>query len=181
MSRYRRCVIPGGTFFFTITLADRTSTLLIDEVARLRQAYMDVKHCRPFETVAIAVLPDHLHAIWTLPAEDSDYAIRWQQIKGRFSKGLPPALERTESKTRKREKGIWQRRYWEHQIRDEDDLFRHIDYLHYNPVKHGLVRRVQDWPYSSFHRYVQQGLLPKGWAGTLEEQGGFGEDRRVGR
>lgn len=161
--------------FFTLALANRTSTLLINEVARLRQAYMTVQHRHAFETIAIVVLPDHLHAIWTLPAEEGNYAIRWQQIKREFSKGLPPASERTIRKIRKREKGIWQRRYWEHRIHDEDDLSRHIHCLHYNRVKHGLVRQVQNWPYSSFHRYVEQGVWPKDWAGTLEEQRGFGE------
>jgi putative transposase len=104
--------------------------------------------------------------IWSLPSGDSEFAARWNLIKGGFSRGLP-ATARSSSKILKREKGIWQRRYWEHAIRDEQDLRRHVDYIHYNPVKHGLVPRVRDWPYSSFHRYVKQGSLPIDWGGDL--------------
>ena len=174
MSNYRRSLVPGGTYFFTVTLADRRSTLLTDSIDQLRQAYTLAVERSPFKTTAICVLPDHLHAIWTLPEGNADYSHRWSLIKSQFSMAIP-ATNRSESKARKREKGIWQRRFWEHQIRDEADLNRHIDYIHHNPVKHGLVARVKAWPYSSFHRYVRAGLLPEDWAGVGELNGKFGE------
>ncbi len=176
MSNYRRAKIAGGTFFFTLTLADRSSDLLVREIDRLRRIYAQVRGRRPFETVAICILPDHLHAIWSLPLDDADFARRWNLIKGGFSRGLL-AADRSSSKLAKREKGIWQRRYWEHAIRDNTDLARHIDYIHFNPVKHGLVSRVRDWPHSSFHRYVERGDLPEDWGGDVRDQPGasFGE------
>ncbi len=176
MSRYRRLKIEGGAFFFTLALADRRSDLLVRHMARLRNAYADTQKRSPFETVAICILPDHIHALWQLPEGDADYPSRWRRFKSVFSRGLPPARTRSVSKIAKREKGIWQRRYWEHAIRDDTDFERHIDYIHYNPVKHGLVTRVADWPFSSFHRYVAQGTLPADWAGDAKEfLGGFGE------
>jgi putative transposase len=175
MSRYRRSLVSGGTFFFTVTLADRRSALLVTEIDRLRRAYAATAKRLPFETVAIGVLPDHLHAVWTLPPDDADYPRRWSLIKAAFSRGLPAAEFRSDSKRAKRDKGIWQRRYWEHQIRDEADLQRHCDYIHFNPVKHGLVARVQDWPHSSFHRLVREGRLPMDWGGDAQMDGNFGE------
>lgn len=174
MSNYRRQSVPGGTYFFTVTLADRQSGLLVEKIPLLRRAYAEACGRLPFETVAICVLPDHLHAIWTLPNGDSDYSQRWALIKSRFSHALPKATSLSASKYRKREKGIWQRRFWEHQIRDENDLARHVDYIHFNPVKHGLVNCVADWPFSSFHRYVERGVLPMGWGG-YDDAGNFGE------
>lgn len=174
MSDYRRSQMPGGTWFFTVTLADRRSRLLVEEIEHLRHAYRQTQQARPFRTLAICVLPDHLHAIWTLPDGDSDFAGRWSLLKSTFSRQLP-AHTRTQSKLRKREKGIWQRRYWEHQIRDASDLQRHVDYIHFNPVKHGLVERVADWPYSSFDRYVKNGLVRGDWACSTVADGGFGE------
>jgi len=176
MPDYRRAKVAGGTFFFTLTLADRSSDLLVREINRLRRIYGQVQERRPFESVAMCVLPDHLHAIWSLPLEDSDFATRWNLIKSGFSRGLPAAL-RSPSKIAKREKGIWQRRFWEHVIRDDADLARHVDYIHFNPVKHGLVPRVCDWPHSSFHRYVKRGDLPEDWGGDIRELPGstFGE------
>ncbi|MEK0361580.1 REP-associated tyrosine transposase [Pseudomonas sp. CBC3] len=174
MSNYRRSQVPGGTWFFTVTLADRQSRLLVDEIELLRHAYGLTQRTRPFQTVAVCVLPDHLHAIWTLPEGDADYAGRWSLLKSTFSRQFP-AIPQSHSQMRKREKGIWQRRYWEHQIRDASDLQRHVDYIHYNPVKHGLVERVADWPYSSFNRYVAEGLLPSDWAGSAGADGLFGE------
>ena len=174
MSRYRRVKIAGGAFFFTLALADRSSDLLVRHIERLRSAYAEVEKRYPFETVAICILPDHIHALWQLPDGDADYASRLSLLKIGFSRGLPPA-KRSRSKIRKREKGIWQRRYWEHAIRNDIDLERHVDYIHYNPVKHGLVTRVADWPYSSFHRYVAQGILPGDWAGDARLSGRFGE------
>ena len=176
MSRYRRAHIPGGTFFFTVTLADRASDALVRHVDRLRRIYAAVQHQRRFETVAICILPDHIHAIWSLPIDDADFAMRWNLIKGGFSRGLPAAASRSLSKVGKREKGIWQRRYWEHAIRGDADMERHIDYIPFDPVKHGLVARVCDWPHSSFHRYVAEGALPADWGGDIREIGGsFGE------
>jgi putative transposase len=173
VSRYRRA--QGSTFFFTVVLADRSSTLLVDHVDRLRRTYRAVQQRRPFETVAICILPDHLHAIWSLPDHDLDFSSRWNLIKGGFSRGLEPQ-ERSASKLLKREKGIWQRRFWEHAIRDDVDLERHVDYIHFNPVKHGLVARVCDWSLSSFHRYVGRGLLPVDWGGDGGDvPGHFGE------
>jgi putative transposase len=175
MSRYRRFRAAGGTFFFTVTLADRSSDLLVREVDRLRAIYRSVQQRFPFRTVAICILPDHLHAIWSLPEDDADFPKRWSFIKGGFSRGLPAAPRRA-SKTAKREKGIWQRRYWEHAIRNDEDLTRHVDYIHFNPVKHGLVPSVAEWPHSSFHRYVERGDLPREWGGDMREVAeGFGE------
>jgi REP-associated tyrosine transposase len=177
MSQYRRAKIEGGWFFFTVTLADRSSDLLVRHIERLRKAYAAGRRCNPFETIAICVLPDHLHAIWALPCGDADFSRRWSRIKHDFSCGLPADPERSRSKLGKREKGIWQRRFWEHAIRDETDLARHIDYIHFNPVKHGLVSRTCDWPFSSFHRYVARELLPLDWGGDARQTSGrfYGE------
>jgi putative transposase len=175
MSRYRRLKVEGGTFFFTVTLADRSSDLLVREVDRLRTAYRSVQRRFPFQTIAVCILPDHLHAIWSLPTDDADFSTRWSLIKSDFSRGLP-APARSISKLARREKGIWQRRFWEHSIRDDEDLSRHIDYIHLNPVKHGLVSCVADWPHSSFHRYVERGEFPSDWGGDLRDvPDGFGE------
>jgi putative transposase len=176
MSRYRRAKLDGGTFFFTVTLADRSSKLLVQQIDLLRQSYAFVLQQYPFETVAICVLPNHLHAIWSLPQGDSNFSLRWSLVKSRFSRGLVSNAQRSASKIRKREKGIWQRRYWEHAIRDDDDLERHVDYIHYNPIKHGFVSRASDWPHSSFHQFVAKGLLPPDWGGDLRDiAGSFGE------
>jgi len=175
MPNYRRANIKGGVFFFTVVLADRSSNLLIEEIDRLRRAYRSVQERRPFETIAVCVLPDHLHALWTLPEHDTDFAVRWSLIKSDFSRGLA-ARQRSQSKVSKREKGIWQRRYWEHAIRDDADLDRHIDYIHFNPVKHRHVSRVVDWPHSSFHRFVERGWVAADWGGDLKDiVGSFGE------
>lgn len=168
MPDYRRAKIAGGTFFFTLTLADRSSDLLVREIERLRRVYIHVREHKLFKTVAICILPDHLHTIWSLPAGDSDFARRWSLIKAGFSRGLPAASS-SSSLTRKREKGIWQRRYWEHAIRNNHDLEQHVAYIHFNPVKHGLVPRVSDWPHSSFHQYVKRGDLPLDWGGDVRD------------
>jgi putative transposase len=129
-----------------------------------------------FTTDAVVVLPDHLHAVWTLPEGDADFGTRWRQIKSAFSRSLAPTEPISESRAAKGERGIWQRRYWEHTIRDENDFARHVDYVHINPVKHRLVTRVRDWPYSSFHRMVKLGVYPEDWAGDVAELGAdFGE------
>jgi putative transposase len=176
MARYRRVKLAGGTFFFTVTVAERSSDLLVRYVDLLRRAYGSIHKRYPFKTIAICVLPDHLHAIWSLPSDDGDFPLRWNLIKSGFSRDLSSADWRSRSKISKREKGIWQRRYWEHAIRDDADLARHVDYIHFNPVKHGLVSRVCDWPHSSFHQYVVRGTLPMDWGGDVGEvKGSFGE------
>lgn len=176
MPQYRRAKTDGCVFFFTVVLADRKSHLLVDEISRLRTSYRLAQQRLPFETLAVCVLPDHLHALWALPAGDADFSTRWSLIKSNFSRGLDPARSRSTSKSIKREKGIWQRRFWEHLIRNDADLERHTDYIHFNPVKHGHVTRVSDWPHSSFHRYVANGQLPADWGGDLKEiEGAFGE------
>ncbi|QTD46543.1 REP-associated tyrosine transposase [Ottowia testudinis] len=162
MSRYRRPHLAGATWFFTATLADRRSGLLTQHIDLLRQAYRRAQAHYPFETIAICVLPEHLHTIWKLPEDDGDFSTRWRLFKFYFSSHFPASAERSQSKVAKGEKGIWQRRFWEHRIRDKQDLQRHVDYIHYNPVKHGLVRQAADWPYSSFHRFVAQGRLQAG-------------------
>jgi putative transposase len=142
----------------------------------LRHVYRAVQHRHPFETLAICVLPDHLHAVWSLPDGDADFPLRWSLIKSSFSRDLNAAAARSASKVAKREKGVWQRRYWEHAIRNDADLARHVDYIHFNPVKHGLVTRVRDWPHSSFHQHVVRGALPADWGGDLRDvSGAFGE------
>ena len=176
MTQYRRARAPGGTYFFTVNLADRRSALLVQHIDVLRGAYRSVAQALPFDTLAICILPEHLHAIWRLPSGDADYSTRWQRIKAGFSRALPAAAGRSSSKRRKGEKGIWQRRFWEHQIRDDADLQRHVDYIHFNPVKHGWAEQALAWPHSSFHRYVRDGLLLPDWAGNEAASGGdFGE------
>ena len=176
MPRYQRAYVPGGTFFFTVVIADRRDDLLVREIDRLRGVYRSVAERYPFETLAICILPDHLHAMWSLPEGDADFSSRWNLIKGGFSRGLTPPSTRSPRKLAKREKGVWQRRYWEHVIRDDRDYARHLDYIHFNPVKHGLVSRVCDWPHSSFHQYVARGELPQDWGGDMKDvAGAFGE------
>jgi putative transposase len=176
MSRYRRVKIKGGIFFFTVALADRSSNLLVRHIDRLRHAYEVIQQRLPFETAAICILPEHIHALWQLPEGDDDFATRWSLFKSGFSRGFAATPARSASKIAKREKGIWQRRYWEHAVRDDADFERHVNYIHYNPVKHGLVTRVGDWPFSSFHRFVAQGILPADWGGDLKDlSGNFGE------
>ena len=163
MPNYRRPFQPGGTFFFTVNLQDRRLHLLTENIERLRAAVATVRGARPFTIDASVVLPDHLHMLWTLPANDADFSTRWRLIKSHFSSGLPTPNARRDSQRRKNEKGIWQRRFYDHRIRDEDDLAALIDYVHFNPVKHGHVDRPVDWPYSSIHRFIQRGDLDADW------------------
>jgi len=174
--RYRRADTPGGTFFFTVNLADRTSRLLTEHIDLLRDSVRKAMSTHPFRIVALVVLPEHLHAVWTLPEGERDYPLRWSLIKAGFSRGLVQAEVVSQSRRRRRERGIWQRRYWEHRIRDDTDLARHVDYIHINPVKHGYVRTPADWPYSSIHRYIRQGIVATDWAVDIETATGeFGE------
>ncbi|HKJ94222.1 MAG TPA: transposase [Gammaproteobacteria bacterium] len=149
MSSYKRYRVPGGCYFFTVNLAERRRSLLVRHIGLLRNAVRLVRRRHPFSIDAMVVLPDHVHALWTLPPGDDDFAGRWRLIKAAFSRSLTP---------------------------DACDFRRHVDYIHYNPMKHGLVSRVKDWPYSSFHRFVTGGCYPEDWAGTAEGSfGGFGE------
>jgi putative transposase len=176
MTNYRRNFIRGGSLFFTVNLADRRKRLLTAYVDLLRQAFRHVRQHHSFDIEAIVVLPDHLHAVWTLPENDADFALRWRLIKTTFSRGLPAGERISASRAGKGERGIWQRRYWEHTLRDEADFVRHVDYIHYNPVKHGHVTRVRDWPFSSFHRMVRLGVYPLDWAGDVRDNAAsFGE------
>ena len=163
--RYRRSYIPGGTYFFTVNLLDRSQSLLVDNIEHLRGAVLTAKRKRPFHINAWVVLPDHMHAIWTLPEGDSDYSGRWREIKKAFCKSIPIGEPLSLVRNNKGERGIWQRRFWEHSIHSEDDYKKHCDYVYFNPVKHGLVHRVKDWPYSSFARDVRSGLYDENWAG----------------
>ncbi len=164
MTAYRRDRTPGATWFFTLNLADRRASLLTTHIGLLRASFAHVMRLHPWRIEAIVVLPDHLHALCTLPANDGNYALRWRLIKSGFSRGLPHTESISASRQRKDERGIWQRRYWEHRIRDDEDFARHVDYIHHNPRKHGHVKRVAEWPWSSFHRYVTAGVLPGDWA-----------------
>ena len=176
MTAYRRNFVPGATYFFTVALADRRLALLTDHIDALRAGFREIRLRHPFAIEAVVVLPDHLHAIWTLPEGDRDFSTRWSLIKANFSRALPRDEPVSHSRRRKRERGIWQRRYWEHTLRDARDFTRHMDYIHFNPLKHGHVGRVRDWPYSSFHRLVRLGVYPADWAGNGEsDKTGLGE------
>ena len=162
--RYRRAFQPGGSFFFTVVTAHRRPVFATAiAVDLLRDSFRAVRHQRPFAIDAIVILPDHLHCIWTLPEGDADFMTRWRLIKTWFSKRYD--LE-----------NVWQQRYWEHVLRDERDFANHVDYIHYNPVKHGLVSKVIDWPYSSFHRYVRQGWCAADWGGDGVDMAGVGRE-----
>jgi putative transposase len=163
MQGYRRNLVAGGSYFFTVNLLDRSSRLLVEKIGQLRAAVAAARVRAPFQIDAWVVLPDHMHCIWTLPADDSDYPARWRMIKAGFSRRIRSTAAVSASRASKHELGVWQRRYWEHTIRDERDFAAHLDYVHFNPVKHGHVTRVCDWPFSSFHRCVAQGMYPADW------------------
>ena len=175
--RYRRARIAGGTYFFTVNLADRDSDVLVRYIDVLRSVVGKVKQAHPFSILAMVVLPEHLHALWRLPEGDANYPMRWALIKAGLSRCVDRGEQIHPGRQAKRERGIWQRRYWEHQIRDDVDLARHVDYIHYNPVKHGLVARAVDWPYSTLHGYVARGIAPADWAGgeCADTPGDWGE------
>ncbi len=177
--QYRRTYIPGGSFFFTLVTENRRK-LFHDKtnVDLLRQAFRKVKEKHPFEIDAIVVLPDHLHSILTLPPGDADYSTRWRLIKTWFSKHCPGHLRRAPNPARKakRQQAIWQHRFWEHCLRDETDFSRHVDYIHYNPVKHGYADAPVNWPYSSFHHYVRAGVYPADWGAEKMNFEGVGHE-----
>ena len=156
MPNYLRPRVCGATIFFTVSLAEPGSDLLVREVARLRESVRATRAARPFAIDAWVVLPDHLHCVWTLPEGDADFSTRWGAIKGRFSRGLRAGRMRSSHEAR-REKAVWQRRFWEHHIRGETDFVAHVRYCWENPVKHGFVERPEDWPYSSVHRDIRMG------------------------
>ena len=167
MARYRRARVAGGTYFFTVVTERRQRVLVLPEVrVALRAAIENVRLTRPFEINGWVLLPDHLHAIWTLPPDDADFATRWRLIKSHVTRQcaflFSPEFH-TLRRSAKHCGTLWQHRYWEHLLRDEADLRTHLDYLHWNPVKHALARRVADWPWSSFHRYVAHGAYPPDW------------------
>ena len=175
MVRYRRYLQEGGSYFFTVAIRDRRDRVLTDHVHLLRCAFHTVQAKSPFTIDAIVVLPDHLHTVWTLPEGDAHYPGRWRAIKSLFVR-----LMKREGlflgRNGKGDAPVWQRRYWEHALRNDDDRQRHIDYIHYNPVKHGYVQRPADWPYSSIHRFIARGDLPADWGGPVENiEGRFGE------
>ena len=168
MSNYRRADTPGASYFFTV-VAFRRRKIFTDDDCRiwLRDAVLATRKRYVFNIDAWVLLPDHLHCIWTLPEGDCDFSARWSGIKRRFTILAKHKFHKPEwmnaSKQTHREGTIWQRRFWEHQIRDDNDFERHVDYIHNNPVKHGLVKRAAEWPYSTFHRYVVQGVYPVDW------------------
>ncbi|WP_436858206.1 REP-associated tyrosine transposase [Citrobacter tructae] len=156
MSDYRRNYCKGGTWFFTVNLHNRKSHLLTIHIAALRSAIAVVRREKPFDINAWVVLPEHMHSVWTLPADEYDFSSHWREIKKHFSKSL--GLQK-----------IWQPRFWEHTIRDHNDYQRHVEYIYINPVKHGWVKQVKDWPFSTFHRDVKNGVYPQDWAGEISE------------
>ena len=176
MTEYRRTKIQGASYFFTVNCAERhNNRILENNIDSLRQVFRQVKQKHPFKIDAIVILPEHIHCIWTLPEDYADYSLRWNLIKSGFSRLITGGERRSESRIKRGERGIWQRRYWEHMIRDEKDFERHVDYIHWNPVKHGWVKNVIDWPYSSFHAYVRNGVYPVDWASDDEREIDAGE------
>jgi putative transposase len=172
--QYRRADIKGASYFFTVNLANRKSSVLVDNINALRESIRTVKNRHPFKIDAMVIMPEHLHAIFTLPEGDKDYATRWSLIKSGFSRQIPKTESISPSRVTKGERGIWQRRYWEHCIRDDRDYEAHVNYIHYNPVKHGYVQNAVDWPYSSIHQYIKSGYINKEWGD------GYKEDKKRG-
>jgi putative transposase len=175
--QYVRSDIKGATYFFTVNLADRNKTILVDKIKTLRSVIKTVRKSHPFTIEAMVVLPEHLHTIWTLPEGDNNYPIRWSLIKAGFSRKIAKTEVCSKSRVSKGERGSWQRRYWEHLIRDDVDYQNHVNYIHYNPVKHGYVQSPSCWPYSSIHRFIMNGILESNW-GSCEvdiPNGSFGE------
>ncbi|PWJ17525.1 REP-associated tyrosine transposase [Jannaschia seohaensis] len=166
MSTYRRLRIPGGSYFFTVGLARRGDDLLTQRIDALRAAYAATVRTMPVRCDAMVVLPDHLHAVWTLPPGDADFSERWRKLKHRFSRSVETQPGRSASKWRARERGIWQRRFWEHAIRDDREWHAALRYVWANPVKHGLVDRAADWEFSSIHGAIRAGQIGADWDGT---------------
>ena len=182
MATYRRARVPGGTFFFTVVTYRRRLVFDQAESRQMpREVVQEVRQRHPFTINAWVLLPEHMHCIWTLPKESLDFSLRWNLIKSGFSRRATSLYHVDEwmndSKDKHRETTIWQRRFWDHQIRSEEEYQVYMDYIHFNPVKHGLVERVVDWPYSTFHRYVRLGIYPANWGGGIDgmPEHGFGE------
>ena len=165
MSDYRRAYVKGGCYFFTVVTAERRP-ILLTYIQLLREAFRVVRSSHPYTIDAAVILPDHLHCIWTLPEIDNDYSTRWRLLKSHFSRKMS---EQTDKSFNKSNRGIWQNRFWEHLIRDEHDYNRHLDYIHYNPVKHGLVEKAANWEYSTFHKFVKQGFYEPGWSEPVDK------------
>ena len=179
--RYQRLRVNGGTYFFTLVTHRRRRLLCTPEnVYHLREAFRSVTERHPFKLDAFVLLPDHLHAIWKLPEGDDDFSMRWRLIKSAFTRRCGEACRGPASAScrRKGEQAVWQRRFWEHRIRDERDRIQHIEYIHYNPVKHGLVEAPRDWAYSSFQRYVREGMYDSEWGAgdTISFEDGVGSE-----
>jgi putative transposase len=190
--QYRRAFVPGGSFFFTVVTADRRRLFADDKnIGTLREAFRTVRSKRPFTLDAAVILPDHLHCIWTLPPGDADFATRWRLIKTWLTKHCdadgvsgyalltrPTGIRSKpdERKASKRESTLWQHRHWEHLLRDETDYRRHVEYIHFNPVKHGYVKSPMDWPYSSFRGYVKAGIYSQDWGAEVVEFDGVGHE-----
>ncbi len=172
MTNYRRLREPGGIYFFTVITFNR-QPILTEPLSRtlLRKSWKNVQAKYPFETLAVCLLPDHLHTIWRLPEGDTNYSLRWNEIKRHFTREYVnrggESGVRNDSRIKRREQAVWQRRFWEHTFYEQDDLNTHIDYIHFNPKKHGLVNRVSDWPWSSFHRFARMGIYPADWGGEV--------------
>ena len=177
MAQYIRNYVPGGTYFFTVVTHQRRP-ILTSELGRplLRAAFDKILTRRPVTIVAIVLLPDHLHTVWTLPADDTDYSLRWGQIKEAFTRSYLASGgsegHRSASRVSHRERAVWQPRFWEHTCRDEDDLKRCVDYIHWNPIKHGLIVKPAQYPWSSFHRFIKLGEYPPDW-GDQDPSPGF--------
>ncbi len=176
MRYYKRAIVAGATFFFTLNLQNRKSNLLTQYIDKLCFSFKTVQNNHPFKIDAIVIMPDHLHLIMTLPVEDRDYSKRLSLIKGTFSRQIEAFEAISSSRQKKHERGIWQRRFWEHCIRNEVDYEQHVNYIHFNPVKHHYVSSPSQWPYSSIHRFIQMGILPADWACNSKfHEGDFGE------
>ncbi len=172
---YRRVFIPGGTYFITMNLLNRKTNLLVEHIDKLRNSFQRVQRLYPFEIIAIVILPEHFHMMIHLPENDSNYSLRIRCIKALFSMQLAKKEAISPSRKKKSERGIWQRRFWEHTIRNQNDYDKHLSYIHYNPVKHGYVQNAIDWPYSSIHRFIKAGLLTENWGCTLLNKTNYGE------
>lgn len=170
MTDYRRDFTQGGMYFFTMVLQDRSKDYLVRYIDEFRLAYKQTQERYPFETVAICILPDHLHLIMKLPKDDNNYSVRIAYLKMQFTQKLPLYCRKpNDSQNKRREAGIWQRRFWEHLIRDDKDLANHLDYIYYNPVKHGYVQSVKDWQFSSFHRDVKKEIYSEDWGSNVDK------------
>ena len=177
--RYRRAFVEGGSFFFTLVTERRRPIFLSDvAVDVLRASFRTVQQKRPFSLDAVVVLPEHLHCIWTLPPGDADFATRWRLIKTWFTRHCDPSIrpEVSSVQSNRQEQGIWQHRYWEHMLRDVKDFERHVEYIHYNPVKHGHASSPFAWPHSSFRRYVEAGIYDKDWGVGEMDFAGIGNE-----